>query len=247
MEQEKRQGRATSSQMHKVCAGDKVDSPNKPFYTYAEEVAAERLIQRPLQTEVKTQSMKWGSLMEVVLFNKLDMGWTMEHKNTVIHRKYGDIWSGTPDLLATEICGEVKCYEPKKFVSFSLCLNKEDIFLVKKNFKEEYWQVISNSDLTKKKKAMLITFMPERSELEDIIDKIEVTDFLEDNNLRLSDYYFMSMENIEGLPYLPEGSKLDSINQFTFDVPVDDVIFMTKRIIMFEKEVNRILEEFNNN
>lgn len=242
MDQEKRNGRATSSQMHKVCASLSSGKPSKSFYTYAEEVAAERFIKRGSKTEVKTQPMKWGSLMEIVLFNNLGMGWTMEHKNTVLHEKYGHIWSGTPDLVASEICAEAKCYEPKKFGLLSLCLSKKNVEELKSKFKEEYWQVVSNAVLTKKKRAMIIAFMPTRSELEKIFDKIENSDFLIDNGLIPSDYFFFTKENIESFPYLDDDSGVDSIQSFEFEVPSEDVVFMTKRIIEFEKEVKKILE-----
>lgn len=242
MDNSKRTGRATSSQMYRVCASLKSGKPSQAFFTYAEEVASETYIGRTSKTEVKTRPMLWGSLMEVVLFNKLGMGWTMEHKNTILHPKYGHVWSGTPDLVAKEICAEAKCYEPKKFGLLSLCLSKKNIHLLKSKFKEEYWQVVSNCVLTKKKKAMIVTYMPKRSELEDIIDKITDTDFLEDNGLKVTDYYFMNKENIESLPYLPDDSNVDSVNSFVFDVPEEDIVFMTKRIIEFEKQVKEELK-----
>lgn len=221
----------------------KVDEIGAAFYTYAEEVASEIFIERSSKTEVKTQSMKWGSLMEVVLFNKLGMGWTMCHKQTILHPKYGHIWSGTPDLIADLICAEVKCFEPKNFGLLSMCLAKKDVELLKKKFPKEYWQVISNCIITEKKKAMIIAYMPKLSELEDIIDKISNTDFLEDNGLKVTDYYFMDKENIESLPYLNDDAKIDSIQSFQFDVPEEDVEFMTKRIIEFDKQVQEYLKK----
>lgn len=243
MDNKKRTGRATSSQMSRVCAILKSGKSSSAFYTYAKEIAAEVFIGRTSKTEVKTQPMKWGSLMEVILFQKLGMGWTMEHKNTVLHHKYGHIWSGTPDLVAKEICAEAKCYEPKKFGQLAMCLRKNDVSLLKEEFKEEYWQVVSNAVLTKKPKAMIMAFMPKKTELEEIIKKIEETDFLEENGLNVADYYFMSKANIESLPYLPDDSPIDSINTMEFEVPEEDVIFMTKKVLELEKEVERILNE----
>lgn len=279
MDNSKREGRATSSQFYRVCAGGykykyftkptntratkvfdsieeaeafkkekgigvikKEDEIGSAFYTYAEEVACEKFIERTSKTEVKKQAMKWGSLMEVVLFNKLGMGWTMCHKDTLLHPKYGHIWSGTPDLIAKLICAEVKCYEPKKFGLLAMCMAKKDVKLLKKKFPEVYWQVVSNCDITKKKKAQIIAYMPKKSELEDIIDKIDQTDFLEDNGLKLTDYYFMNKENIESLPYLNDDCKIDSIQSFQFDVPEEDIDFMTDRVLEFEKEVDKFLK-----
>lgn len=241
MDNNKRKGRITSSQMHRVCASLKSGNPSSAFFTYAEEVASERYIGRSSKTEVKTRPMLWGSLMEIVLFNELGMGWTMSHKNTILHNKYPDIWSGTPDFIASEKVAEAKCFEPKNFGLLSMCLDKKDVNIFKENFKEIYWQVVSNSVLSNKKKAVVIAYMPRKSELLEIIEKVEDTDFLEDNNLRPADYYFINKENIESLPYLPNDSKASSINSFEFEVPEEDIKFMEKRVLLFEQEVNKIL------
>lgn len=237
MDNSKRAGFATSSQIHRVCAGATVGKPSKAFFTYAEEVAGERFLGRTCSTEVKTNPMKWGSLMEIVLFNKLGIGWTMEHKNTIIHPCFSTIWSGTPDLVADKICAEAKCYEPKKFASMAMCMLKGDIELLKKDYPAEYWQVVSNAILTKKDRAMLICFMPKKAELLEMFTTVEETDFLIDNDLNPKDYYFFQTDNIESFPYLPDDSKIDSIQSFEFDVPTEDVIFLLTRIEEFEKEV----------
>lgn len=241
MDNSKRKGRVTSSQMHRICASLKSGKPSSSFYTYAEEVAAEIYIGRSSKTEVKTRPMLWGSLMEIVLFNELGMGWTMSHKNTILHRDYPSIWSGTPDFIATDKVAEAKCFEPKNFGLLSMCLDKNNVTLFKENFKEIYWQVVSNAVLSNKKKAVVITYMPKKSELLEIIEKVEDTDFLEDNNLKPTDYYFISKENIESLPYLPDDSNASSINSFEFEVPEEDIKFMTDRVLLFRDEVNRIL------
>lgn len=288
MDNTKRNGKATSSQMSRVCCGDQkpvfkyfktmkdfsegkrslknfntekegqeykeskkegvivrvTPKPPQKFYTYVEEVAGERYLGRSSSTEVKTRPMLWGSLMEVELFSQLDMGWTMEHKNTIVHPKYGHIWSGTPDLVAKLICAEVKCYEPKKYASFVYALLKGDIQYLKDNFADEYWQVLSNTVLTGKQYSMLMAFMPKKKELEEIIKKIDETDFLENNGLKPTDYYFMSKENIESLPYLPNDSKCSSLNTFKFEPPKEDVRFMEERILLFEQELKKYEEVY---
>lgn len=237
MDNSKRTGFATSSQMHRVCASLKNGNPSQAFFGYAEEVAGERFSERPSSTEVKTQPIKWGSLMEIVLFNKLGIGWTMEHKNTIIHEEFAEIWSGTPDLIADKICAEVKCYGPKKWASMAMCMDKGDINLIKEKYTEEYWQVVSNAILSKKDKAMLICFMPKKAELLQVFKDVEETDFLIDNNLDPKDYYFLNEDNIESFPYLNDDAKVDSIQSIEFDVPMQDKIFLLGRIEAFENEV----------
>lgn len=242
MDNSKRAGFFTSSQAGRIMASLKTGKPSQAFFTYCEEVATERSMGRVINTEVKARPMLWGSLMEVVLFNMLGIGYQMNHKQTVLHKKYGSFWSGTPDLKAVEVTGEIKCYEPKKFGALSRCLKKENVELLKENFRDEYWQTVSNGILSGTKEVELIAFMPTRSHLLEIIEKVEETDFLVENGLELRDYYWLTVENIDSLPYLPDDSPMDTINQFRFKVPMEDQIALTKRMIMANNEVENILK-----
>ena len=204
-----------------------IDGFGASGHTYIEEVCLEREIGRVLQTEVKTRPIKWGSLMEVVLFNLLGMGYQMCHKQTKKHPKHGKFWSGTPDLIVPNVkIGEIKCYEPKKFTKLSKCLLKKDIQLFRENFKDEYWQCVSNASICGVTKAEMIAYMPYKKELEILIEQIEETNFLERNGLDPADYYFMTRSDIETLPYLPNESKFSNINTFEFEIPedIDDFI-----------------------
>lgn len=244
MDNKNRAGFFTSSQMSRLTASLKNGKPSSAFKTYIEEVALEIMMGRVVNTEVKTQAMKWGSLMEVELFNLIGLGYRMSHKETIKHHKYGKTWSGTPDLISPKIIGEIKCFQPKNFSKLSLCILKKNVEKFKEDFPKEYWQCVSNAMLCKVKKAEIITYMPYKLELEKIIKKIEETDFLIDNGLDPLDYYFLTKQNIESLPYLPDDSKMSNINTFEFDIPTEDIIFLTKRVIEAEKEVELLLESY---
>lgn len=239
MEQEKRNGRFTSSQAYRIIGG--VNKPTKPFYTYAEEVAMERVLDRPIAVKVDAKSMRWGSLMELVIFDCLPYSYSMTHKNTVLHHKYGDIWAGTPDYkVETENkTGEIKCYYIKKWTQYMLALQSKDIERVKKDFPDPYWQVVSNAILNKHTKAELLTFIPTKEQLQSIIVKIEEEDFLTLNGLDPKDYYFYTRENIEHFSYLPNEWKGKNIVMFDFDIPQQDIDFFESRILLFEKEVEK--------
>ena len=221
-----------------------VDGFAKPGQTYIEELVFERLMKRTIKTEVKTQAMKWGSLMEIVLFDLLGMEYVMEHKTTLIHPKY-KFWRGTPDLIVPEVkIGEIKCYEPKKFMQLSICLLLKDIKKLKDDFPEEYWQCVSNAHICGVKRAELMVYMPYKSELEEIINKIVDTNFLERHGLNDYDYYFMREENIESLPYLPNDSEFSNVNSFDFEIPEEDMKLLENRMIDTEAETKKQFKQF---
>lgn len=246
MQQEKRTGRGTSSQNYRIVAQNKDGKPSSAFYTYAEEVAIEKFIGRPIREQVKTKATKWGNLMECVVFNSLPMGYELCHKESIRHKDYPDIWSGTPDLLSDEKVGETKSFFIKEFVLFSSVLLSRDIELIKKEYPAPYWQVVGNSILTEKKYAELIAFLPKKQELFTILNSVENTDFLTDFNLDPVDYLYFTVDNIEEFPYLPDECSLDSINTFCFEVPEEDKEFLTNKYIEFDKEVCKVLERLKN-
>lgn len=243
MDNKNRSGFFTSSQMSRLAASLKSGKPSQAYYGYIKEVVAEKSMGRVCDVQVKTQPIKWGNLMEVVLFNMIGIGYSMTHKQTIRHFKYSNIWSGTPDLIATgKKIGEIKCFQPKNFSLLSLCLLKKDVEVFKNEFPKEYWQCVSNAILCKLKVAEIIAFMPYKSHLKQIIDQIEETNFLEMNGLDPQDYYFMTRNDIESLPYLPDDSPMQNINSFEFKIPNEDIEFLTQRVIDAEKEVELLIK-----
>lgn len=243
MQHEKRNGRFTSSQASRIVGG--VNKPTKPFYTYAEEVALERVLGRRITPEADAKALRWGSLMECIIFDCLPLHYSMTHKNTVVHNKYGDIWSGTPDYKVEidKKTGEIKCYYLKNWVKYSLALKSGDLERIKAEFPQPYWQVVSNAMLNGHKKAELLTFIPTKEQLENIIVKIEEEDFLERNNLDPKDYYFYTTENIESFNYLPNEWKDRNLVMFEFEIPTADRQFLLERVLKFRQEVNEIEQQ----
>lgn len=223
----------TSSQMYRLCGSKKV------FNTYVEEVEFEKLMNRPIKPVVKTKPMKWGSLMELFVFNILGMEYSMEHKNTKLHPIHGKYWSGTPDLITNTKIGEIKSFEPKNFCKLSLALLSKDIERVKKDCPSAYWQVVSNCAIYERNEAIIISYMPYKKDLEAIIKKVVDTDFLEQNHLNLSDYYFLFQDDIESLAYLPNDSGFSDINSFDFKVPQEDFDLLEGRVIEANKLLNK--------
>ena len=55
---------------------------------------------------------------------------------------------------------------------------KQDIQSLKKNFAQEYWQIVSNSCINNTKFGEAIAFMPTQKEVEDMRDRLENTDYI---------------------------------------------------------------------
>jgi hypothetical protein len=206
------------------------------------------MLGRSLGVEVKTVPIKWGQLMECVLFDMVGFEYTMQHKNTIASKTL-ERHSGTPDLLQEGVqVGEIKCYYPKKFAELSLCLMKKDVDLLRKSFPSEYWQCISNAILTGVDTAELICFMPTKEKLIEVIEEVNNGDLLERNGLNPADYYFISTEEkliediIESLPYIPEAAKLESVNTFEFKVPQADKEFLIERVTLAQIELEKLLK-----
>lgn len=239
-----RAGFFTSSQGHKVVASLKSGKPSQTFFTYVKEVFSETLINRVGDVEIKARPVLWGSLMETVLFDRLDMGWTMTHKQTLVHDKYPEFWSGTPDFIAEHKIAEAKCYYPKNFGLLSAVLNKGNIGLLEDEFPKEYWQCVSNAILCKKDIAVLIAFMPYKKDLIELIQKIEDTAYLEERGLAPEDYYWLTRADIEQLPYLPDDSPMSDINMMEFKVPQESKDFITERMILANTERKNLIEKY---
>ena len=240
MENKYRNGYFTSSQMSRLAASLKSGKPSSAFYTYVDEVFYETQMKRSCNVEVKTVPMKWGNLMECVLFSILGLDYKMTHQQTITHPIYSKNWSGTPDLIKEGFkIGEIKSFQPKNFAALSLCIAKKDIDLFKSEFPKEYWQCVSNAILCDLPNAEIISYMPYFDELKEIIEKVEDTNFLEANGLNLQDYYFLIQGNIEGLPYLPKESKIENITRFEFEVPQEDKELLTQRVELAIQILNK--------
>lgn len=246
MQQEKRSGRGTSSQAFRIMAENKDGTPSSAFYTYAEETAIEKLIERPIKAEVTAKAVKWGSLMECIVFETWPVvdDYELCHKLTIEHKKYPHIWSGTPDMLSPTKVAEVKSYWIKEFIRYSLALKSKDIERIKKDFPQPYWQVVSNAVLAKRNTAELIAFLPTKTQLMSVFNLIKNTDYLQDYKLPEHDYWNFTVERIEEYPYLPDNCNIPSVASFEFEVPLIDKIKLTKKYIEFDKEVKRVLATF---
>lgn len=206
--------------------------------TYIKQRRAERSLGRSIDTNFYNQAMSWGKCMEAYLFWKkglLGFEYSLASKETILHPKY-NFFAGSPDLITEQFGAEIKCYYPENFYNYSSCLLMEDINLLKDEFKQEYWQIVANSCILEKEYGEAIAFMPTESQLIEVREILESTDFIEkyikDDQWK---YRFIYEKPIEELPFISNKSAYPSLVKFMFKIPQDDKDLLIKRITEAEE------------
>lgn len=246
---ELRIGRFTSSNIHRlVTNGRAKDSIGSPFYTYVNEKRNELRMGRSFDIGAYSQSMAWGNFMETVVFNLLGTDYSLTSKGTLVHPDF-EYWAGTTDCEKFKAgkkfaAAEIKCYEPKKWAEYTNALLLKDIQNLKDNFKEEYWQIVSNACILGVGFGEAITFMPYESQMDNLKDeKGNIIDFgirqmaeNFDGNEQWQYRFIVEKENWQ-LPVLPNGGYYKNINKFEFEIPKEDIELLTNRIEIATKEL----------
>lgn len=236
MNNSSRQAHFTSSQIHNLIKLDKYGNFQKPGKTYIQEKIYEGRFESCLSVGASSRAIYWGHLMEVICYETLGLEYRISSKETKLHPKYGDIWSGSVDLIVPKKrVGEIKCYGRKKFAQYADCLRKKDVALFKEEFAQEYWQIVSNSIIHELPKGEAILYMPFKSELIKIREIIEDTNFLEANNFEPWNYRYIVESDINDLNWLPDTGHYNNIERFEFVVPKEDKKLLTQRVIQAGK------------
>ncbi len=240
----KRMAHFTSSKASKLLkTGKGMYGFGAPAITYIEEKKIEKRIGSCLDVGAYSQSIAWGSIMEIILF-EAHLGFEYKHacKDTFLHPdpEIGKYWSGSTDfIVARTMISEAKCYERKKFAQYTDCLLKGDLQAFRKDFAEEYWQIISNCIIHQVDIGEAITYMPYKSELEKIRELIEDTNILERNDLDPWKFRFITEKPINDLHWIADDGYYKNVNKFTFEVPEHDKNLLTERM----EKANLLLNE----
>lgn len=246
MNNENRKARFTSSKVHLLCANGRSkvndDSENKwsaGAVTYINEKANEKRFGKCLDVGgVPSQPARWGTFLEMVIYSKLGLEWSIVSKETRKHPKYSDFWSGSPDLIVEgKKIGEIKCYQPKNFCNYNNMLMKQDVQLFKKDFAQEYWQIVSNACIYDVPFGEAISYMPYEEELEEIIQLA-----VDQDDASQWQYRFIAEGSKETLPHIKKGGYYSSITTFGFDIPKEDKEFLEERIVKASEELKSLLQ-----
>lgn len=234
-------GRFTSSNIWKLTTQNaKKDGFGAPALTYIEEKRAERTLGRSIDLGKQSQSTIWGHVMEYYC-NKFHLGieYTFGTKETDVHPKY-KFWSGSKDYVKNDTAGDIKCFEPKRYYELSmqlLELNEGIITLdqFKKDEKEVYWQVVSNCIILGKPKGEIIAYTPTEKQLLQIRKELEETNVIEKLGLNEWQTRFIVENELYNLSYIPDCIEYPNFVKFQFDIPIENIVFLTKCVIDAEK------------
>lgn len=239
-------GRFTSSQIWKLTttARNGIDF-GAPALTYIEEKRAERSLGRSIDLGATSNSLTWGKVMEHFC-NKyhLDISYTLCSKITDVHPKF-KFWSGSKDAVKIDTAVEIKCFEPKNFYKLSMAILKFneglidlDYFKNDAELKKIYWQVVSNAIILNKPFCEIISYTPSEKQLLEIREEIEQTNVLEKLEIEPWQGRYIVEKELYHLTYIPEGIEFPNFNKMRFEVPAEDIIYLTGLVI----KANNILE-----
>jgi hypothetical protein len=151
---------------------------------------------------------------------------------------------GSKDAVTETKVSEIKFYKLKKFYKLSLNLLKLKEGLItleqfkndtKNKMNEIYWQVVSNAIINSKPIAEIIAFTPTESQLLQIREELEETNVLEKLGIDPWKARFIVEKNLSELSYLPDGIDYPNFVSYSFEIPAEDIIFLTKCVINAEK------------
>lgn len=221
-----RLGNFTSSQVYRLMGAP------KPRQTYINECNMERRLQRPLANDHSAKPTTWGNLAEKKAFELLGTEYQLLSQETIVHPDI-NCWAGSPDGVKTKTVFDIKCpYTMKSFCEMEAIIHAGNCDLLKQEYPEYYWQLISNAVLTGCLNAELILFCPYYSELNDI--KVMAED---EEIQQLHKVYWIANAFNEELPYLNDGGYYKNLNILSFTVPETDKELLTTKILEASKEL----------
>lgn len=233
----------SSSKIHNLTSfgrgTDSLENTGSGFDTYIEEKAFEINLDKPINSEHNARPTSWGHLVEKVAFDRLGLDFKLVSKDRFYHKMFIKYWSGMPDLITDELVGDIKCpWTLKSFCTVVKSINiynkTGDLSLFKKNHKDWYWQLVSNAILCDRDKAIFVVYCPYLEDLKDIRELAEES--LGDGTNK---YAFITWAEDEELPYLKKSGKYNDINAMEFDIPQEDMDFLTARVKMAIKDLQK--------
>lgn len=228
-----RVGKFSSSSIHKLMSNGKGGGFGAPAKTYIQEKKYELLLGRALENEKDAKPTSWGLLNEQRVFDLLPTSYVLE-----VHKRYehpsNPFWCGSPDIVSDTFTGDIKC--PFTLKSFCEAVDSfGDVDKFKEAKPEWYWQITSNCILTGKSVGEIVVYCPYQKELQEIRDAANLVEGQQNK------YAFINYLEDDQLPYLVEGKHYKNLNIFRFDIPKEDIDFLTQRVV----EATELLKQTN--
>ena len=230
-----RYGNFSSSEIWKLMTNDTKGNLGKPAKTYLQEKIYESRLGRPLSNDGDTKATIWGKFVEGYVHEQLPLSYNLCSRERLFHPTI-ERWTGMPDLVKGTTVVDIKCPQLKSFCE--LCEIK-DGELLKSEYPEYYWQLVSNAILTGADTAELIVFAPYQSQLDEIRRMAHAADALEWGNK----LYFIQYGEDNEMPYIKEGGYYTNLYFINFAVSEEDKAALTARV---EWAVNELNNSLNN-
>lgn len=215
----------------------------KAKQTYIDECNYERKLGRSIENESNAKPLTWGKLVEGRVFDLLGIEYQLVSQETILHPDIS-YWSGSPDANKFDegkTVGDIKA--PITLKSF--CTLVEPLYKglngmdamnwVRKNHKDGekfFFQLVSNSILTKSKFAELIVYCPFKSELDAIREIVQCGD-----GEMQGKYGWINWATDDELPWLPDDGYYKNLNVIRFEVPTDEKIKLHQSVIECGKQL----------
>jgi hypothetical protein len=227
----KRDGTFSSSNAWKLMTNDKPGTGfGAPALKYIKQVGYEVKLSRPINKEFNSRPTDWGNVCEPFVFERIDISYTNVSKQRIVHPTIRN-WSGAPDFTKPLVVADCKCpYSLEVFCDKMKALKNIETF--KKEFPEDYWQLISNACLLEANGHPVsymeaVNFVPYKEDL----DKIKM---MANGN---PDFYWLQFADDDQLPYLLKGGEYTDLNVHRFAIPEDDKQELTERILKAVKKL----------
>jgi len=190
-------GNFTSSSIYLLMSEGKTKGTfGKPALTYIEDKAYEIKLGRNLQKERSARPTSFGLLVEPRVHYLLDTTYILQSDLRYTHEEL-ERWTGAPDMLTeTKVCDIKVPFSLKVFCRKADIMISNDVEALKKEFPENYWQLVSNGILTGKNIAELIIYCPYLKEL------IEIKEDLINYEGNANDVAWINWADDSELPYL---------------------------------------------
>jgi len=243
-----RTARFTSSKIHCLVKKGTSVGFSAAGLTYIKNKALEYKLGRSMDTFAYSQAIAWGNIMEKLLYeiHLKDMDdYSLISSDYRLHPdpELSAHWSGVPDLEITgKLVSEIKCYQLEKFAKYADCLMKKSVDLLRCDFDQEYWQIVSNACINGVTQGEAVVYMPYREELEKIQDIIENTDLLERYSFEPWQFRFITERHVEDLPYIELGGYFNNVTRFRFDIPKKDIELLTSRVKEAKNLFNNLIK-----
>lgn len=212
--------------------------------TYLNNKKKELEFGRGLELPIHKWEMLWGKMFEPFVHWQLGNDYELVIDKTTLHPKYSQ-WSGSQDfnILSDGVkigIAELKCYQMSNHFDYVKVLQQQNTEVFKKEYPECYWQILSNCIIHGVNIGEAIAFMPTEEQLIEMRDLLENSDYIEK---QLKDdawkYRQFHEKDLYDLPFIPKHSDFPSMVKFRFEVPIKDMVLLTKKVTDAIKYLNK--------